>query len=371
MSDTMPLILLSAGGTGGHMMPAIALAQDLVSRGYQVEISTDARCAHYKEMYPDLSFHVLSSGTLGGGILKKISGGLKLGLGLIQAKALVKKLKPKVVVGFGGYPSFPCVYAAQNLKIPTIIHEANAILGKANKMLANKAERIALSWPPTAKTGLSDVESVRAIVTGNPVRSEISALFTHPYPPLSVDQPFTILVMGGSLGAKIFSEVVPEALSKLSDEYRAKIKVVQQCREDDLEHARSVYDNAGIDARLDNFFKDVPDLLSECHLFIGRSGASTVTEITAAGRPAIFVPATFHADNQQLHNAEAIASEGGAWVMKEKEFTAEALLPRIQTFIEQPEALFEAAEASRSCGKPDAARKLGNIVMAMASGWKK
>ncbi len=370
MSDNLPLILLSAGGTGGHMMPAIALAQDLLSRGYQVEIVTDPRCRHYKELYPELMFHVLTSGTLGKGIIKKISGGMKLGWGLVQAKALVKRLAPKVVVGFGGYPSYPAMSAAQSLKIPTIIHESNAILGKANQMLSGKAERIALSWPPTQKTGLSDGETIRAIVTGNPVRSEIAALFTHPYPTLPKEGPLKILVMGGSLGAKIFSDVVPQALVQLPVEYRRCLQIVQQCREDDLHTVRQIYHDAEIKARLETFFTDVPKLLAECHLFIGRSGASTVTEITAAGRPAIFVPYPHHTDQQQLMNAEAVSSQGGGWVIEEEDFIPDALLPRIETFLEYPEALFQAAEASRACGKPDAARKLGNLVMALASGWK-
>ena len=349
MSDNMPLILLSAGGTGGHMMPAIALAQDLLSRGYQVEIVTDPRCRHYKELYPALSFHVLSSGTIGKGIIKKIQGAMNLGWGMLQAKSLVKRLQPAVVVGFGGYPSFPSVYAAQSLGIHTIIHESNAVLGKANQMLASKAERIALSWPINDNTGLGDVEAVRAIVTGNPIRSEIAALFTHPYPSLSFDTPMTILVMGGSLGATVFSEVVPEALSKLPEEQRKRLNVIQQCREADIHEVRQKYHDAGIKARLENFFEDVPELLANCHLFIGRSGASTVTEITAAGRPAIFVPYPHHADQQQLTNAEVIAQEGGAWVMEESAFTSDALLPRIETFLQHPEALFKAAEASRSC----------------------
>ncbi|MCB9963795.1 MAG: undecaprenyldiphospho-muramoylpentapeptide beta-N-acetylglucosaminyltransferase [Rhodospirillales bacterium] len=363
------LILLSAGGTGGHIMPAIALAQDLVSRGYQVEIVTDPRCRHYKDLYPEIPFHVLSAGTLGKGLWGKFTGLCRLGWGLLQARSLVRHLKPRVVVGFGGYPSYPAVYAAQKRKIPTIIHEANAILGKANRMLAPGAERIALSWPVTDQTGISEVDSMRVVQTGNPVRSEIAGLFTRPYPALSYDSPMTILVMGGSLGAKIFSTVIPKALAMLPAEQRARLHVIQQCHESDIHTVRQDYHDAGIKARLEVFFKDVPELLAECHLFIGRSGASTVTEMTAAGRPAIFVPYPHHADQQQLRNAEAIANEGGAWVIPEKAFTAEALLPRIETFLQHPEILFEAAEASRACGKPDAARKLGNLVMALASGW--
>lgn len=369
MTDPVkPTILLSAGGTGGHMIPALALSEDLLSRGYHVEVASDHRGQRYQHMFANMPFHVLNSGALQPGRIGKAMSLVKMGLGVLSARKLIKTIKPAVVVGFGGYPSVPAVYAAQRMGIPTIIHESNAIMGKANIWLAPNANHIALTWP--LKNPLPELHGARVVMTGNPVRAEISALYNRAYPSLQVDGPLSLLIMGGSLGAKVFSDVVPEALSRLPKEQRARLQVVQQCREDDLQKVRIKYHDAGINARLSSFVEDVPKELAQTHLFIGRSG-STVTELTAAGRPAIFVPYPHHKDQQQLMNAEAIAEQGGAWVIQEKAFTPEALLARIETFLQHPESLFEAAEAARACGKPDAARRLGNLVMTLASGWKK
>ncbi len=370
MSNTTaksPLIVLSAGGTGGHMTPARALGQDLLSRGYRVEVITDTRGEKFASIFAGMPMHVVKAGTLGTGIMGKISGMANLGLGILKARTLLAKLKPAVVVGFGGYPSVPAVYAAQKMGIPTIIHEANAVIGKANDMLASKAERIAISLPDVS--GLSDNERIRCIVTGNPVRPEIAALYTQPYPTPKPGGELRILIMGGSLGARVLSDIVPESLAMLGGEHRGRLNIIQQCRAEDLEKVKIVYDRAGIKATLKTFFDDIPDQLSKAHLVISRSGASSVAEVTTAGRPAIFVPAGFHKDQQQKMNAECVADVGGAWVMTEAGFTAEALLARIETFLQNPETLFKAAENARSCGKPDAARKLGNLVTAIASGW--
>ncbi len=367
MNENSKLILLSSGGTGGHITPARALAHDLMSRGFRVEIMTDDRGKKYESMFEGMKTHVVKSGTLGKGFLGKIMGAANLGVGIVQAMTLVKSLNPAMVIGFGGYPSVPGVYAAQKLKIPTIIHEQNAIIGKANAFLAPKAERIAISLPSV--TGLDENDKMRSVVTGNPVREEIAALYTKPYPILEQDGALRILVLGGSLGAKVFSEILPEALSKLSSSQRAQIALTQQCREDDLEDAKKAYGAAGIKAELATFFDDVAAELEKAHLVIARSGASTVAEVTTAGRPAIFVPYPHHKDQQQKMNADAVADTGGAWVMTEEGFTPEAILARIETFLQNPETLFRAAENARSCGKPDAARKLGNLVTAIASGW--
>lgn len=363
------LILLSAGGTGGHMTPAAALAQDLLSRDYRVELVTDTRGKKYTNMFEDVPVNVIKAGTLGAGIFGKIKGVFALGVGMLQARKLVDRLHPAVVVGFGGYPSFPAVHAAQRAQIPTVIHQADAVLGKANAMLAPKADRIALSFKNVE--GLDDADRVRSIITGNPVRSDIAALYNKPYPALNEKGTFRIFVTGGSLGAGVFADVVPAALSKLPTEYRARLHVDQQCREENLESVKEAYKEAGIKADLDTFFDDMPQRLADAHLYIGRSGASTVAEVTTAGRPAIFVPYPYHADQQQRINADAVADGGGAWVMAQEGFTAEALLARIETFMQNPEALFRAAEASREFGMPDAARRLGNLVMALASGWDK
>ena len=351
------------------MFPAEALARDLISRGYHVTLATDVRGKKYEPFADGVPVHVLSSGSLKSGILSKITTLFSLAIGIVQAKALIAKVKPSVVVGFGGYPSFPAVYAAQKAKIPTIIHEQNAVLGKANKMLARKADRIALSWPKV--TGIEESDAVRAVVVGNPVRQNIVALYNEPYPAIEPDGPLRIFVMGGSQGASVFSDILPKTFDQLSKDHKARLEIVQQCREEDIDIVREAYGLAGVKAELSPFFKNVPEHLANCHLFIGRSGAGQVAEITTAGRPAIFVPYPWHADQQQKHNADTVSDNGGAWVMTQDGFTVEALLTRIETFLQNPETLFRAAESSRECGKPDASRKLGNLVTALASGWDK
>ncbi len=367
MSDKAPLIILSAGGTGGHMTPARALGHDLLSRGYRVEVVTDTRGEKFSSLFEGMPMHVVKAGTLGAGLSGKVKGATALGLGILKAVKILRRMKPVLVVGFGGYPSIPAVYAAQKMGIPTIIHEANAVIGRANDMLAAKAERIALSMHEVA--GLEQSERIRSIITGNPVRPEIASLYTQPYPTPKPDGELRILIFGGSLGAKILSDVVPKALSMLDADYRKRLRIIQQCREEDLEGVKTAYEEAGINAELKTFFQDVPEQLGKAHLVIARSGASTVAEVTVAGRPAIFVPMEVHRDNQQKMNADAVADAGGAWVMAEGGFTPETLLARIETFLHNPEVLFKAAENARSCGKPDAARKLGNLVTAIASGW--
>jgi UDP-N-acetylglucosamine--N-acetylmuramyl-(pentapeptide) pyrophosphoryl-undecaprenol N-acetylglucosamine transferase len=362
-------ILISAGGTGGHMFPAEALARDLIGRGYRVALATDVRGKKYEPFADGVPVYVLKSGAMKAGILSKIKTVLSLVVGYFQARNLIDKLKPAVVIGFGGYPSFPAVYAAQKKNIPTIIHEQNAILGKANAYLAPKADRIALSWNNVENIDESD--AVRSVVTGNPVRPDISALYNKPYPALEQDGVLKILVLGGSQGASIFGEVLPQMIDNLSSAHKARLEITQQCIEDDIEQVRKSYANAGVKAELATFFDNIAERLESCHLVIARSGAGTVCEVTTAGRPAIFVPYPWHKDQQQKRNADAVFDAGGAWVMTQDGFTVEALLARIETFLQNPEALFNAAENSHSCGKPDAARKLGNLVTALASGWDK
>ncbi len=363
------LILLSAGGTGGHMFPASALAKDLLSRGFKVELVTDTRGKKFTGDFGEIPITVIQAATLRSGIVGKVSGMMGLGMGIMQANRLINRMKPAVVVGFGGYPSFPAVFAAQRKKIPTIIHEQNAILGRANSMLAAKADRIALSMSHIH--GLEEIDVPRATVTGNPIRDQIAALYSKPYPTVQPDGIIRILIMGGSMGAHVFSDIVPRALAKLSIQHRARLEIMQQARADDIENVRAAYSDAGIKAELATFITDVPDQLARAHLVIGRSGASTVAEVTTAGRPAIFVPYPHHQDQQQKINADAVADVGGAWVMTQNGFTEEAVLARIETFLQNPESLFRAAEHARSIGRPDAARRLGNLVTAIASGWDK
>lgn len=368
MSQTKNIVI-SAGGTGGHMFPAEALALDLINRGYHVTLITDKRGAKYKDFANGIPLHVIQAAGLHSGVISKVKTVLSLGIGYLQAAKLLKKIKPNVVVGFGGYPAFPAVYAATKKKIPTIIHEQNAILGRANAFLAPKVDRIAIAWPQI--DGIENADIMRSVVTGNPVRPDISALYAKPYPNLEQDGLLKILVMGGSMGARIFSQVLPEMVAMLPAAQQSRLLIVQQCRKEDIEDVQKAYVESNIQFELKTFFDDVPSQLEKCHLFIGRSGASTVSEVATAGRPAIFVPYPHHADQQQKRNANAVFDAGGAWVMTEEGFTANALLARIETFLQNPEALFNAAENARSCGKPDAARKLGNLVTALASGWDK
>ncbi len=356
-------VIISAGGTGGHMSPASALASDLILRGYRVELITDPRGAKYDKMFEGIPTHIVKSGTAGAGIKGKIKGAANLAIGFVQAHALIGKKRPDMVVGFGGYPSVPGVWAAQRKDIPTILHEQNAIIGKANAFLAPKAERIALSTPNM--TGLEKDEQLRSVITGNPVRPEISALKEAEYNVPTQTGDLNILIMGGSLGASVFSEIVPQTLAQLSDEYKKRLKIVQQCREAELENVRKTYVAAGINATLAPFIDNVGEEIAKAHLFIGRSGVSTTAEISIAGIPAIYVPYPHHKDQQQKKNADWIADHGGAWVMVESGFTCEALLERIQTIMQNTEILTRAAEKAKECGKPDAAKKLGNLVSAI------
>jgi len=351
MGNKKPLIILSAGGTGGHVLPAQALAHELLDRDFAVELITDSRGVKFASGFKGIPIHIMPAGTF------SIKGLPLLMIGVCKSILLLLKKRPAAVVGFGGYPSFPGHFAAQLLNIPNIIHESNIIMGKANKILAKRATKISLSWDNSR--GLSIKEQAKSERIGNPIRTEISALSEKPYP--TVKDTLNILVMGGSLGATIFSEVLPEAFAQLTDEQKSKLRITQQCREADLDAVRSAYKSAGINASLATFIENVPEALSQCHLFIGRSGG-TVFEITAAGRPAIYVPYPHHADQQQKMNAESISNQGGAWTFEEDVFTPDLLKAHIEKFLENPETLTATAAKSKACGKPDAAAKLSKLV---------
>lgn len=351
MTKQSPLIILSAGGTGGHIMPAQSLAHDLIARGYRVEIITDSRGLKFTKGFGTIKLHEVSAGTFGKGLPK-------LALGIAQSIAIILKSKPAAIVGFGGYPSFPGVLAAQLLLKPTILHEQNAIVGKANKALACLATKIALSWPNSR--GLSDKQRAKSTVTGNPIRTEIAKIADTPFPPIT--DTLNILVMGGSLGATVFSKILPQAFAQLPPENRAMLNITQQCREADIPEVKAAYEAANIKATLMTFIDDVATEITNAHLFIGRSGASTVAEISAAGRPAIFVPYPHHADQQQKINADAIADNGGAWTIEEKDFTIERVKTHIEQCLAKPSTLSSAAAKAKACANPNAAAKLAELV---------
>lgn len=364
MSKDSPFMLISAGGTGGHMSPASALASEFIKKGVNVELVTDIRGAKYIGMFPDIPVHIIKSGTSHAGLLGKLKGVINLAAGIIQGLSLVKKRKPDAVIGFGGYPSVPAVLAAQIKGIPTGLHEQNAVLGKANVFLAAKAKFIALSLPLPEDIPFSYHVIRKSKLIGNPVRPEIIDIKETPYPVLGQEGPFNLFVMGGSLGATVFSTVVPQALTQLPQIYKERLSVIQQCREADMEEARELYNKSGIkNVTLAPFFDDVDRQLAKAHLFIGRSGASTVAEISIAGRPAVYVPYPHHKDQQQKRNAESIVHKGGAWLMEEKDFTPEALQDRMMVLLEVAEALPKAAMHAKECGLPDAAKDLASLSL--------
>lgn len=362
-NTTSKTILLSAGGTGGHLFPAQALATELLQDGHDVIFATDERgmVFYEKSAWPQkdqVSLNPLQSATWRPGIFGKISALFTMGLGVLQALKLIKTKKPDCIVGFGGYPSFPAMFAGQLLGVPTVLHEQNAVVGKANAKLAQKAQHIALSLP-----GTKGIDSIRekTSVTGNPVRAEILAHQNTTLPHFDDNSTLNIFVMGGSQGARIFGEVIPEAIKKLPEHLQKRISIQQQCRPEEINDVTGRFSVLEATSNIQTFFTDVETQLSNCHVFIGRSGASTVAEVAAVGRPAIFVPMQ-HADQQQKHNANVIADTGGGWVMTEDGFTDEALATRLESFFNLPEILTKAAVSASGCGRPYATRDLAAVI---------
>lgn len=357
-------VILAAGGTGGHIFPAEALAEVLMRRGERVVLITDRRFAHFQSgALSGVETRTIHAGTTSGAWHQKLLGAAGLLLGIAQAKAAIRALRPKVVVGFGGYPSFPTVFAAAG-SVPTIVHEQNSVLGRANRLLAGRVDHIATSFPDTQMLAEKDLPKVR--MTGNPVRASIRALRDVPYPTIVQDGAMHLLIVGGSQGASIFSEVVPEAIALLPGSLRARIRVDQQCREADLEATRRRYAQLGVSADLATFFVDVPARMAASHLVITRSGAGAVCELAVAGRPAIFVPLPTSMDNHQYHNADAFEQVGGGWVMAQDGFTPAALAARIEVFLGAPDTLARAAQNAKQFGLADAAERLADLALAAA-----
>ncbi len=364
--DKQPVVL-AAGGTGGHIFPAEALAEALMQLGERVVLVTDRRFGHFTTgALSQVEKKTIRVSTPHGNPLRKAMGMAGLVLGVFQSRRILRDLHPKAVVGFGGYPSFPTVYAATGMRIPTIIHEQNSVLGRANRLLAHRVDRIAASFPATLM--LSDRDQGKVTVTGNPVRASVRALQHVPYPTVAQDGMVRILVTGGSQGAHVLSEIVPAAIAALPGVLRARVRIDQQCREADLEATRAAYQQLGVNADLATFFADLPARLAGSHLVIARAGASTVSELAVAGRPAILVPLPHAMDNHQYFNANALEDVGGGWVMTQDGFAAASLAARLEAFLTAPSALAKAAESARKLGSPDAAEKLAALVLETAGG---
>lgn len=356
-----PLILLCAGGTGGHMFPACALAEELLSRGFRVAFATDSRGQKYLGGMESVPQFLLSSAPYLPGMKGKWAVIKALLAGYIEAYRLIGRLRPAVAVGFGGYPSAPPMFAALHRRIPTLIHEQNAILGMANILLAPFVDKISLSLFPTAR--LKPKWAGKAHVTGNPVRAEIVALSNAAYPDPS--GALQILIVGGSQGAKVFSEVIPPALKELPADIKSRLKISQQARAEDLPAVVAKYQSSGLDVEVQPFFRDMPERLGAAHLLVARSGASTVAEANVAGRPALYVPFPWNRDNQQKFNAEVVAAVGGAKVLLEQDMTPDSFRSALLSFLENPEGLRQAAAAARTLAQPQAAQKLADDVVSL------
>jgi UDP-N-acetylglucosamine--N-acetylmuramyl-(pentapeptide) pyrophosphoryl-undecaprenol N-acetylglucosamine transferase len=355
------LIVLAAGGTGGHLFPAQALAERLVARGYEIHLMTDERVREYGKNFPATQTHVVHAASPS---LKKPMSLLKLYGGYRKAKAILRKLRPVAVAGFGGYPSFPPLMAAAWLGIPTLVHEQNAVLGRANKFLAGRADAVASSFQNLI--GLSSVIEKKLTFTGNPVRAIALKEKAAPFPTLTKSSPFNLIVFGGSQGAKFFSDFMPEVFSHLPKAETQRLKLTQQCRSEDVDRVSIAYAALGLDSDLQAFFSDMPHRLAQSHLVICRSGASTIAELGVIGRPAVMVPLPHALDNDQLKNAESFARAGAGWVKPQSALIAAEFAAFLTGLMADTTALKKAAGLALGHGKPDAAERLADLVEKIA-----
>lgn len=349
-------IVIAAGGTGGHFFPAEALAAELLARGERVVLLTDARSGGLTSpVFANAEkFVIRGAGIAGRGWVRAIKAAAALAAGTVQARRIMAPLNPKAVVAFGGYPSVAPVLATRLLKPrpAVILHEQNAVLGRANRFLSRFADRVATSF--------ATLQGTRIVLTGNPVRPAVAALFGAGFPAPS--DRIQLLVLGGSLGARVFSDVVPQAVALLPASLRDRLQVTQQCRAEDLDAVRAAYAGLGVTATLSSFFANVDELLRAAHLVIARAGASTIAELAVAGRPSILVPLPNAIDDHQTANAKVLEAGGAAWVVKQPDFTPGALAQRLSHFLENSEMLTKAAAAASALARPNAARDLADLV---------
>ncbi len=357
-----PLLVIAAGGTGGHMFPAQALAEEMLARGWRVKLSTDPRGARYAGGFPaEVARQVTASATFAqGGLMERIAAPFRIAAGVAGTLMAMRRDRPAVVAGFGGYPALPAMVAGGMLKVPRLIHEQNGVLGKVNRTFAAKVQAVACgTWPTELPEG------TRGVPVGNPVRAEVLAAAGAPYV-LSPDGPIDLLVIGGSQGAGLFSRVVPAALGKLPFDLRDRLRLAQQVRPEDMDRTVQIYDELGIDATLRGFFDDVPERLAAASLVISRAGAGSIADITVVGRPAILIPYAAAADDHQAANAEGLVSAGGAFMLREEELTPEGLAGHITPILSDPEGAKAMAQASFSQGRPDATQQLAALVETLA-----
>lgn len=352
--------VLAAGGTGGHMMPAHALAAELIARGHQVALITDERGAKIPGLFDGVQTHVLPAGRITKNPMSWLGGARAILKGRRMALQLFDTFQPSAVIGFGGYPAYPALIAARAAKIPTAVHEQNAVLGRVNRMVANWVTAIATSYPDVARITEKNLKKVTLV--GNPVRDEILELRGQPYPAIDGEAVFSILVVGGSQGATVLSDVVPDGLAMLPPALTRRLQVTQQCRIEDIDAVRARYASLGIPADLATYMTDMPEKIAWAHLVIARAGASTIAELTAAGRPAILVPLPSATDDHQSANVREMVAAGGARAIPQSLFTPVELAKQMQKLGLEPVGLTNAAKAARGCGRPYATRDLANLI---------
>jgi UDP-N-acetylglucosamine--N-acetylmuramyl-(pentapeptide) pyrophosphoryl-undecaprenol N-acetylglucosamine transferase len=360
-------ILLTAGGTGGHLFPAEALSHALRRRGLAVSLVTDTRAFEFAGNFPADDVHAVPAGTPSSrSILGKITAAFEIGKGVLTARKLLATLRPDVVVGFGGYPTVPPMLAASLGKFRTIIHEQNAVIGRANRFLSSRVGVIATGFADVG--GLTDEARAKCVHVGNPVRPAVTHAAATPYQQPEALGDLRVLVFGGSQGARIMADVVPAALEQMSTTDLARLVIVQQARVEDSKRVRDIYERLGIRHEIAPFFENLPERLAQAQLVIGRSGASTVAELGVIGRPSILVPLPGALDQDQAANAESLARIGAATVIAQPEFTPKRLAAELRTALNEPAALARAASAARTAGIPNAAERLADLVMATARG---
>jgi UDP-N-acetylglucosamine--N-acetylmuramyl-(pentapeptide) pyrophosphoryl-undecaprenol N-acetylglucosamine transferase len=360
MSGATRHYVLAAGGTGGHLIPAFALATELHQRGNHVALVTDERGAKLPGKPDFLPAHVIPASKLGKNPLHWPKGVKAILEGRRMAMRLFESFQPSAVVGFGGYPVFPALLAAMAAEVPSVIHEQNAVLGRVNRFFAGKVNAIATAYPEIARLSAKNAGKVHLV--GNPVRAEVLTLRDEPFPAFTAEGLLRVLVTGGSQGARVLSEIVPDGLAMLPPALRQRLQVTQHCRAEDLEAVRGRYRSHDIPAELGTYFEDMAERLAGAHLFIGRAGASTIAELTAVGRPAILVPLPIATDDHQAANTREIVKTGGARMIRQDKFTAKELAKQIQALAQRPETLATAAHAAWNCGRPKAVEDLADLV---------
>ncbi len=360
-------IVLAAGGSGGHLFPAFALAEELRARGHVVDLATDMRGDRFGADFPARTIHrIPAATTTSKSPIALTRTALTLAGGVRKAHKILGDIRPAAVIGFGGYPSFPPIVAAALRRIPTALHEQNAVLGRANRMLVGRVSAIATSFENVKFIDAGAADKVW--LTGNPVRKVVVESAARDYLPPVSPEPINLLVFGGSQGARFFSDMVPPALAALPADVRARLRVVQQCRDEDLERVRTAYADSEIVATCEAFFADLPQLMASAHLVIGRAGASTISELTVIGCPSVLVPLPHSLDNDQLLNATRLAEAGAAWCLEQKDITPARLTDGLADAFADPDELVTAAAAARTLGRPDAVDRLADLAEQLAAG---